>query len=674
MTAVHRPITRVLVANRGEIARRVFATCREQGISTAAVFSEPDADAPFVAEADVAVALGGATPAESYLRADALLDAARRVGADAIHPGYGFLAENAGFAQAVIDAGLVWIGPSPEAIAAMGSKTEARSRMEAAGVPVLPGVTLTGDEDDDALRAAAERVGYPLLVKASAGGGGKGMRLVGASDELLDGVAGARREAASAFGDDTVFLERYAPRSRHVEIQIMGDTHGTVVALHERDCSVQRRHQKVIEEAPSPVVDEGMRARMAAAAVAAGEAIGYVGAGTVEFLVIADAAEFFFLEVNTRLQVEHPVTELVTGLDLVALQLAVAEGAPLPPEALDPPLRGWAMEARLYAEDAANGFLPVTGTLTRFAVPEGVRVDTGVRDGSVISPYYDPMVAKVCAWGVTRAQAARRLADALARAEIHGTVTNRDFLVRVLRHPEFLAGEADTGFLERHDAAEMAAPLLDAEAERLCAAAAALAGAAVRRASATVAGRMPSGFRNNPSQHQAATFSGAHAEEIAVGYRFARDGRTLAVLALDGEDVEAPRLHACTADCVDLEAGGVRRTYRVHAVGAPGGDGGEVVVSTADGEVALRELPRFPGGEDEALAGSLTSPMPGTVIRVLAEVGAQVAKGAPLVVLEAMKMEHEIVAPADGVVAEVRVESGAAVDAGAVLVVLEAPE
>ncbi len=363
-TSPTRPITRVLVANRGEIARRVFATCRELGISTAAVFSDPDADAPFVAEADVAIALGGATPAESYLRADAVLDAARRAGADAIHPGYGFLAENAAFARAVTDAGLVWIGPSPEAIAAMGSKTEARSRMEAAGVPVLPGVTLSGDEDDDALRAAADGVGYPLLVKASAGGGGRGMRLVESEGALLDGVAGARREAASAFGDDTVFLERYAPRSRHVEIQIMGDAHGTVVALHERDCSVQRRHQKVIEEAPSPVVDEGLRARMAAAAVAAGEAIGYVGAGTVEFLVTADASEFFFLEVNTRLQVEHPVTELVTGLDLVALQIAVAEGAPLPPEARDAPLRGWAMEARLYAEDAANGFLPVTGTLT----------------------------------------------------------------------------------------------------------------------------------------------------------------------------------------------------------------------------------------------------------------------------------------------------------------------
>ncbi len=304
-------------------------------------------------------------------------------------------------------------------------------------------------------------------------------------------------------------------------------------------------------------------------------------------------------------------------------------------------------------------------------MPDGVRVDTGVRDGSVISPYYDPMVAKVVAWGATRSQAARRLADALARAEIHGTVTNRDFLVRVLRHPEFLAGDADTQFLERHDAAGMAAPLFDAEAERLCAAAAALAGAASRRAAATVGARMPSGFRNNPSQPQVATFAAAHAEEIAVGYRFARDGRTLDALVIDGEEVEAPRLHACAADAVDLETGGVRRTYRVHA--AAGGDA-EVAVSTADGEVVLRELPRFPGGEDEAVAGSLTSPMPGTVVRVMAEVGADVPKGTPLLVLEAMKMEHEIVAPADGVVTEVRVEKGAAVDAGAVLVVLDAPE
>jgi acetyl/propionyl-CoA carboxylase alpha subunit len=547
---------RVLVANRGEIARRVFATCRRLGISTAAVFSEPDTDALFAREADVAVALGGATPAESYLRGDAVVAAAHLLGADAIHPGYGFLAENAAFAQAVLDAGFSWIGPSPEAIARMGSKIEARTRMQAAGVPVLPGAHLDGGEP----LKAADEVGYPLLVKSSAGGGGKGIRLVESPGDLLGCVDSARREAGAAFGDDAVFLERFAPRARHVEIQIVGDAHGRVVAFHERDCSVQRRHQKVIEEAPSPVVDGDLRARMAAAAVAAGEAIGYVGAGTVEFLLTREA-EFFFLEMNTRLQVEHPVTELVTGIDLVELQLAVASGRPVPDV---PPINGHAIEARLYAEDPANDFLPVTGTLRRFRVPDGVRVDTGVEDGSVISPYYDPMVAKVMAHGGTREEAACRLADALARAELHGTTTNRDFLVRILRHPEFLAGEADTSFLERHD---LSAPLI---ADRgLAAAAAALAGQAHRRATARTLGTLPSGWRNNPSQLQIMMFDG----DLEIDYRFDRHGR-LAELRVDGEPLPRLRVHACSPEHVDLEVGGVRRSYRV-ADGA---------VNTAEGQ------------------------------------------------------------------------------------------
>ena len=637
---------RLLVANRGEIARRVFATCRRLGISTAAVYSDPDAGALFAREADVAVALGGATPAESYLRGDAVLAAARRVGADAIHPGYGFLAENAAFAQAVLDAGLIWVGPSPEAIAGMGSKTEARTRMEAAGVPVLPGAHLDGGDP----LAAAERIGFPLLVKASAGGGGKGMRLVESAGELVAGVDSARREAGAAFGDDTVFLERFAPRARHVEIQIVGDSHGRVVAFHERDCSVQRRHQKVIEEAPSPAVDDDLRGRMAAAAIAAGEAIAYVGAGTVEFLLTAEG-EFFFLEVNTRLQVEHPVTELVTGVDLVELQLAVATGHPVPDA---PPIDGHAIEARLYAEDPANDFLPVTGTLRRFRIPEGVRVDTGVEDGSVISPYYDPMVAKVVAHGRTREEAARRLADALVRAELHGTITNRDFLVRVLRHPEFLSGGADTGFLERHD---LSAPLI--EDRGLAAAAAALAGQAHRRAVAQVLGTLPSGWRNSPSQLQTVAFE----DGIEVGYRFDRHGR-LAELRVDGELLPDAVLHACTAQRVDLEVGGVRRTYSV----------AEGAVNLPDGQVDLVELPRFPDTAEQAHAGSLTSPMPGAVIRVMVEAGDPVEAHQPLLVLEAMKMEHEIVAPAAGVVAELRVEEGSQVETGAVLAVIDAED
>ncbi len=638
---------RLLVANRGEIARRVFRTCRELGVGTVAVFSDVDADAPFVAEADVAVRLGGATPAESYLRGDAIIAAAARVGADAIHPGYGFLAENAAFAQAVLDAGLIWVGPSPAAISAMGSKTEARTRMEAAGVPVLPGA-------NDPADAAA--VGFPLLVKASAGGGGKGMRLVERPEDLDDAVSAARREAGSAFGDDTVFLERYATRARHVEIQIFGDAHGRVVSLHERDCSVQRRHQKVIEESPSPAVDGDLRERMGAAAVAAGEALGYVGAGTVEFL-LADSGEFFFLEVNTRLQVEHPVTEFVTGLDLVALQLHVAEGGALPEV---PPLQGHAIEARLYAEDAANDFLPQTGTLERFELPDGVRVDTGVADGSVISPYYDPMIAKVVAHAPTREAAARKLADALARARLHGLTTNRDFLVRVLRHQDFLGDAADTGWLERVDG--LATPLVDADGRRLAAAAAALAGQAARRAEATVLGALPSGWRNNPSQLQETSYAVAgEPEPLTVGYRFDRAG-ALAALQIGGEPLVA-ELISCSAQRVELEVDGVRRRYDV----APG------AVNSAEGQVDLRELPRFPDAADDAPAGSLTSPMPGLVVRVLAQAGDAVTKGQPLLVLEAMKMEHEIAAPADGALAELRVVEGAQVEAGAVLVVIDEP-
>jgi propionyl-CoA carboxylase alpha chain len=632
---------RVLVANRGEIARRIFRTCRALGIDTVAVYSEPDADAPFVREADAAVALGGAAPAESYLRIDGVVDAARRAGADAVHPGYGFLAENAAFAEAVTAAGLTWIGPSPDAIRAMGSKTEARELMQAAGVPVLPGSYDVGRADD---------VGFPLLVKASAGGGGKGMRLVERPEQLEAAVEAAQREAASAFGDATVFLERYAERSRHVEVQILGDAHGNVVALHERDCSVQRRHQKIIEESPSPAVDPPLRAALEEAAVRAGKAIGYVGAGTVEFLLTPEG-EFFFLEVNTRLQVEHPVTEAITGLDLVALQLDVAAGGTVPEV---PRIAGHAIEARLYAEDPANDFLPVTGTLTRFDVPGDVRVDTGVEDGSEISSFYDPMIAKVVAHGRTREEAARKLAAALARAQVHGTTTNRDFLVRVLRHDEFLAGEADTSFLERVGVEKLAEPLLDREQTAHAALAAALAGQARRRSGAATLGTLPSGWRNTPWQPQSATFATPYDDELMVTYRFGRDGRLV--------EPEGVTLHRATPTEVDLTAGGVRRTYRVS----------RDVVGTPDGEVAIREHPRFADPTAALAAGSLTSPMPGAVVRVLADPGTAVAAGQPLLVLEAMKMEHEIVAPSAGTLSELHVGEGAQVEAGAVLAVIDA--
>ena len=446
---------KVLIANRGEIARRVMRTCREMGIDTVAVFSEPDRSAPFVGEADEAVALGGAAPAESYLRVDKLLDAARRTGADAVHPGYGFLSENSEFARACADAGLVFIGPPPAVIAAMGSKLEAKRRMAGAGVPMLPSGEIQAGKAADVEHVAKE-IGLPLLVKASAGGGGKGMRIVREAGELADAVVSARREAESAFGDGTVYLERYLEGARHVEVQIFGDVHGNVVHLGERECSIQRRHQKIVEESPCTALDAKGRAAICDAAVAGGRAIGYVGAGTVEFLLAGDG-RFYFLEVNTRLQVEHPVTEMVTGLDLVRMQIDVARGARLPRQEDLPLAHGHAIEVRLYAEDAEREYLPQTGTLQRFEIDSshrrtGLRVDTGVESGSVVGVHYDPMLAKVIAWAPSRDEAAAKLARALERARIHGVRTNRRLLCGILRHSEFLSGRTDTGFLERNPA------------------------------------------------------------------------------------------------------------------------------------------------------------------------------------------------------------------------------
>lgn len=487
-------IDNVLVANRGEIARRVFRTCSALGIARTAVFSDADASSPHVAEADASVRLPGNTPAETYLRADLLVAAARSAGADAVHPGYGFLSENAGFARAVIDAGLTWIGPPPAAIETMGSKVESKRLMDAAGVPVL------SELDPSAVTEAD----LPVLVKASAGGGGRGMRVVRALGDLAEAVEGASAEAASAFGDPTVFCERYLETGRHIEVQVLADTHGTVWALGERECSIQRRHQKVVEEAPSPLVDEAMRTELFDAARKAAKAIDYVGAGTVEFLATADGC-FYFLEMNTRLQVEHPVTECVTGLDLVALQIRIAEGDRLPAE---PPVsRGHAIEVRLYAEDPAAGWQPQSGTLHRFEIPgvdtefalggeAGLRLDAGVVSGSVVGVHYDPMLAKVIAWAPTRAEAARRLARALAGARIHGVRTNRDLLVNVLRQEAFLAGDIDTAFFHRHGLQALSRTAADETAVRLSASAAALAEAAAHRAAAAVLGRLPAGWRN----------------------------------------------------------------------------------------------------------------------------------------------------------------------------------
>ncbi|MCW2582577.1 MAG: Methylcrotonoyl-CoA carboxylase [Klenkia sp.] len=652
-------ITKLLIANRGEIALRVMRTARELDVATVAVFSDPDADAPFVHAADEAVALPGSSPADTYLRGDLVIAAALATGAQAVHPGYGFLSENAGFARDCAAAGLVFVGPTPEAIDAMGSKTAAKELMAAAGVPVLPGVVV---EEGTDLAAEAARIGYPVLVKAAFGGGGRGMRIVTAPAGLVEAVDSARREAVSAFGDGTVFLERYVERPRHVEVQVVGDTHGTVVHLFERECSIQRRYQKVLEEAPSPAVDDALRAQLGKAAVAAAQAIGYVGAGTVEF-VLAPDGDFFVLEVNTRLQVEHPVTELVTGLDLVRVQLQVAEGLPLPPEVLDARVTGHAIEARLNAEDVPAGYLPVTGTVHRFAVPDlpGVRVDSGVADGSVVGVHYDSMLGKVIAHGATRDEACRRLARALAETRVHGIVTNRDLLVAVLREPEFRAGEIDTGYLDRHP--ELTSPVPDSEVVALHAAAVVLADAAARRAAARVQRPVPSGWRNVPSVDQVTVL--AHGDdELEVRYRRTRDGWRVRVgdTALDVGAVQV------TSERVLLTVGGVRRSLAVHRVGE------EVFVDGPAGSTTFTEVPRFPVPGSQAGEGSLLAPMPGTVVRVAVAEGDTVTAGQTVLVLEAMKMEHVVAAPTDGVVGELHAVAGETVDTGAVLAVVTAVE
>ncbi|MDP4961565.1 MAG: acetyl/propionyl-CoA carboxylase subunit alpha [Mycobacterium sp.] len=645
-------ITSVLVANRGEIARRVFSTCRRLGIGTVAVYTDPDAGSPHVAEADARVRI------DSYLDGPELIEAALCAGADAVHPGYGFLSENAGFARAVNDAGLRWIGPPPAAVEAMGSKIEAKKLMAAAGVPVLAEL--------DAAEVTQEQL--PMLVKASAGGGGRGMRVVETLAELAEQVLAAQREAQSFFGDPTVFCERYLPRGRHIEVQVMADLHGTVWAVGERECSIQRRHQKIIEEAPSPLVQRipAMRERLFTAARLAATAVGYTGAGTVEFLADEDG-EFFFLEMNTRLQVEHPVTELTTGLDLVELQLGVADGEALP--ATPPPTAGHSIEARLYAEDPARSWQPQAGQIHHFDVPGtathfgpltqiGIRLDSGVIDGSEVSIHYDPMLAKVISFAPTRSRAVQVLADTLARTRVHGLRTNRDLLVNVLRHPGFLAGDIDTAFFDTHGLDRLAAPLAGEREVRLAVIAAAVAAAAHNRATAGVMAHFPSGWRNVISADQRRVFRDADGTEHRVSYRVTRTGTSLP------EDAGIVVVSA-TPDRVNLEHEAVMTSFMVSRYGE------NVYVDSPLGSVSFTSVPRFPVPGSEIRQGSLLAPMPGSVIRLGADLGDTVAAGQPLIWLEAMKMEHTITAPAGGVLTQICVAVGQQVEVGAVLARVE---
>jgi propionyl-CoA carboxylase alpha chain len=657
-----RSINKVLIANRGEIARRIMRTCREMGIATVAVFSEADRGALFVQEADEAVPLGGPRPAESYLRIDAVVDAARKTASGAIHPGYGFLAENAAFARACQESGIGFIGPPADVIAAMGSKIEAKRRMLAADVPVLPSIEVSNQPADQVLRQA-ESWDWPVIIKASAGGGGRGMRVVRARDKFASLLDVARQESQAAFGDATLFVEPYLEAARHIEIQILGDSNGNVVHLFERECSIQRRHQKLIEESPSVALDDKLRRALIDAALRAAKEIGYVNAGTVEFLLASDG-RFYFLEVNTRLQVEHPVTECVTGLDLVRLQILVAAGEPLPAEVHGASVCGHAIEARLYAEDPRHDYQASAGKLHRFRLPEGpgIRVDSAIGDTAVISPYYDSLLAKVIAHAPTRAEAARRLSRVLAGAQIHGLRTNRELLVRTLEHADFQRGQTDTHFLIRHDPVALAAPLGDDHALRLHAAAAALASQAGGRREAKVLGTVPSGWRNNPSQFQKTRFQ-CDQSEISVEYRFERDGLRLRI---DGEQQADWKCESAMPEQVRMSAAGIERTFDVHRAGET------FYVDSPLGASVLVELPRFPIPKEKTPAGSLVAPLPGIVSEVKAKKGDTVAAGDVVLVIESMKVFTWIAAPLAGRIAEIRVEAGNHVESGSVLAVIEA--
>jgi acetyl-CoA carboxylase biotin carboxylase subunit len=618
--------SKLLIANRGEIACRVIRTARRMGVATVAVYSDADANAMHVSMADEAVHIGPAPVRESYLRSDAILAAAKQTGAEAIHPGYGFLSENAEFAEACAAAGIVFVGPPPSAIRAMGLKDRAKALMAKAGVAVVPGY-LGDNQTPKHLAAEAAKIGYPVLIKAVAGGGGKGMRRVESAAEFDAALEGAMRESKSAFGDDRVLIEKYVTQPRHIEMQVFADSHGNAVHLFERDCSLQRRHQKVIEEATAPGMPDVMRKAMGDAAVKAAKAVGYVGAGTIEF--IADASEglkvdrFWFMEMNTRLQVEHPVTEAITGFDLVEWQLRVASGERLPAVQKDIHAKGHAVETRLYAEDPDKGFLPSVGKLERLRFPQGIRIDTGVREGDAVSPYYDPMIAKVIAWDETREGALAKLADALAHTQVAGVHTNNAFLIRALRNSDFIAGHIDTGFIARHEAellphAAMPGDVLSAAAAQMM--------------------REYSGAEGDPWNRQDSFRLAGGSSQTA---EFVVDGKRVSI-PLSPPHTNAQMLRLASGDIAVMENG---ETWTV------------------------KPFDPFEAAESSGAASDrVTAPMPGKVIQLLARAGEKVKKGQPLAVLEAMKMEHTLAAPADATVDAVDVSQGDQVNEGAIIV------
>ncbi len=661
---------KILIANRGEIACRIARTCRALGVRTVGVYSEADAQALHVQLCDEAWPIGPAPARQSYLNIERILEVARASGAQAIHPGYGFLSENAAFAEACEAAGMVFIGPPASAIRAMGSKSAAKEIMAQAGVPLVPGYH--GEEQDaEFLAQQAERIGYPVLIKAAAGGGGKGMRRVDRPADFAEALASAKREAAAAFGDDHVLIEKYVLQPRHVELQVFADSHGNVVHLFERDCSVQRRHQKVIEEAPAPGLSEEQRAAMGAAAVAAARAIGYVGAGTVEFIMDAGGS-FYFMEMNTRLQVEHPVTEFITGEDLVAWQLQVAAGGALPRRQEELAIAGHAFEARIYAEDPERDFLPATGTIEHLRSPlesPHVRIDIGVREGDVISVHYDPMIAKLIVWDSDRDRALRRLQQALAEYAVVGTATNLDFLARVAAHPAFAAGGVDTGFIERYR--EELLPPAAAASDRVLAVAAlyellSVERAARARAAASSEPCSPwhstDGWQPNSDNHHTLHLRDGE-RDVAVTAHYRSDGFAL---ELPGGEMSA-RGTLADDGSLRVELDGVYLSARALR------SGDRLVVTVGDETRTLVvHDPLSVGIDDELVEGSLTAPMPGVVVAVLVEPGDTVAEGDPLLVLEAMKMEYTIRAFSAGVVESVHYAPGDQVSEGAELLSITA--
>ncbi len=650
------PIKKILIANRGEIARRIMRTAHDMGISTVAIFADGDARAPFVQEADTAISLEGRTTAETYLDVEKVINACKRSGADAVHPGYGFLSENENFAQAIIDAGIKWIGPSPKVIGLMGDKLSAKNLMQEAGVPTLPAIEIQGDIN---IKKSAKEIGYPVLVKASAGGGGRGMRVVEKESDLESAVEGAKREAANSFGDDTVFLEKWLDVSRHVEIQILGDTHGNLVHCFERECSIQRRHQKIIEEAPSPAVTEEIRTQMGDAAIAAAKKLGYSSAGTVEFLLSEEG--FWFLEVNARLQVEHPVTEEIIGKDLVREQIRVAEGETLSFTQEDLSINGHAIEARLYAENPEKNFLPSPGPVVAWepSTIGSARFDSGVETGSEITTEFDPMIAKVTVHAPTRREAASRLARVLETTRIQGLTTNRDFLVNTLRTDEYIAGDTTTDFIDRVDPARTIE--IDDTSVVQAAIAVSIEAQARRRANAKINRGIRSGWRNSTMPSEQVEFI-VNGNVVQLGYQTNRDGSFGFTACEDNFKVKSI---AAGDGIVELDIEGQRSSYSMDHVG----DQWLVHCNTHDLE--LQELPRYPLSNPDDFGGGLVAPMPGAILATEVKAGDEVNKGDVLIILEAMKMEHRITAPRDGKVSDVHVSVGDQVEIEQLLVTLD---